>query len=148
MAGNIAGQAQDTQVVSLKDAARALGISESGVRKRLAKGKLRGEKSETGQWTSVMLPPGTTVPEAGQEFHENKHDDAEIILMREIISEKDRLVKSQEQEIDFLRQQLTNRDLLYGESLRQMKALLPPEGDRPEKKNKRFLGFLWSVPED
>jgi hypothetical protein len=134
----------DVNVVSLKDAARALGISESGVRKRLSRGQLAGTKDETGHWITVTLPQGTELPEEESPVAREARESREIELLNEIIAAKEKALKEKEDEITFMRRQLESRDMLYAESLRQMRALLPPE---PKPKAKR--GFWpWSRPKD
>lgn len=118
-------------IVSLKDAARALGISESGVRKRLARGQLDGQKDEKGYWVSVTLPADVTLPAEDSPEDVSAREARELDLYRQMVADKDKLIREKDEEINFLRQQLSTRDALYGESLRQMRALLPPE---PKKK--------------
>ncbi|MHB9132733.1 MAG: hypothetical protein ACYDBB_16825 [Armatimonadota bacterium] len=122
----------DVNVVSLKDAARALGITESGVRKKLAKGQLDGVKDDKGRWLSVTLPAGVEMPPPQAV---KARDDREVALLEQLLEEKERAIATKEDEIAFLRRQLDSRDMLYAESLRQMRALLPPESNRKPRRS-------------
>lgn len=150
---------QDIQVVTMKEAARALGISESGVRKRLAKGTLHGTKDDRGLWVSVMLPVGVELPPDDDELAwDDEGTPGSSVragrntpeLLREIIQRQDRELVSRDRRIEFLEAQLQQRDAVYLESLRQLRALMPPEptpepAPAPEQ-TRRFLGFLWRMP--
>lgn len=127
----------DVHVVSLKDAAHILRISDSGVRKRLAKGTLQGEKDETGHWVSVTLPPDVDLlkEEAPEEREERERRETE--LLEQLLAEKDRALTEKDEEIAFLRRQLDaqvreaeRRDAIHMEQLRQIRALLPPQPKR------------------
>ncbi|MHB9026564.1 MAG: hypothetical protein ACYC7E_20725 [Armatimonadota bacterium] len=133
MADTVAASAEpasDVNVVSLKDAARALGISESGVRKRLSRGQLTGTKDETGHWLTVTLPQGVDMPQEESPATRQARESREVELLNEIIAAKEKALNEKEDEIVFLRRQLESRDMLYAESLRQMRSLMPPKKEK------------------
>jgi hypothetical protein len=85
------------QALTIRQAAAALGITPMAVRKRLLRGKLAGDKDETGQWL-VYLPADTPANANGT----GPAADTGAGTLN-------RLIAQQQQEIAFLREELRSR---------------------------------------
>ena len=140
MIEDIAGTSQDVLAVDLKTAARMLGLTEGAVRKQLALGKREGMKNERNQWIEVLVRADEVVPADEQITHDG--DGHDILLLRELLTEKDRRITSYDEEINFLRQRVQNLEMLLGQSLQNQKALLPPE-PKPEEASTRRGFWPW-----
>ena len=139
MIEDIAGTSQDVLAVDLKTAARMLGLTEGAVRKQLALGKREGMKNDRNQWVEVLVRADEVMPADEQLLHDG---DGDTLLLRELLTEKDRRITAYDEEINFLRQRVQNLEMLLGQSLQNQKALLPPE-PKPEEAPPRRSFWPW-----
>ena len=87
------------QRVKIGEAARRLGITTDGVRKRLKRGQLRGGKTEDGRWFVVFEAESTPVLDAESDL-DNEPDPSSMIVDRLLdkLDERDRRIEALERE--------------------------------------------------
>jgi hypothetical protein len=132
---------------SVPDAARLLGISERAVRKRITAGTLVGFLS--GRSYVVELPdPTAPVPEPGPARSGTGPEQQRARAAQdrtsgsELVAAKDDMIAAQRQEIEFLRDQLDQKnreqaaererfDVIHREALHRIEALTAGDADEP-----------------
>jgi predicted ArsR family transcriptional regulator len=98
--------------LSAQEAARALGISEGAVRKRLARGTLRSERDAEGRvW--VLLEASTRSGTRGQDAGQTGGQEAQ-----------DRYTRSLEEQVAYLRDQLSREQEAHSEARRIVAGLV------------------------
>ena len=117
---NLAGQPRDRvrelqqERVTVQEAARRLGITESAVRKRVERGGLRHDKEDDGR-VYVYLDT--------RDMERDKVQD----------SSYDMIVTRLENENEFLRRELERKDAILLNMTEAMKALSPPSQETPSE---------------
>ena len=111
--------------MSVADAARRLGISEGGVRKRAQRGQIPHERDERGRlW--VWLDPSETHRDWSRD-----RPDASLGQSR------DELVAELRDRVAFLQRELERKDAIMLNMTEAMKALNPPRAEPPESAQPR-----------
>ena len=118
--------------ISLQEAGELLGISPDAVRMRIKRGKMQGEKDETGRWQVwIDTEESEGEQEAEQEPERGSEDEPDLLRQVAVLEARLELL---EDERDYLRQQvqtLTMAQAVMAQAQAQ-KAL------EPEKKPRRW----------
>ena len=113
--------------VTIQEAAERLGVKEGAIRKRIERGTIRSEKEvETGRvYVYVDEPPVDEPLEDHDTGYDNGYDTSQD-------TGYDLLIRSQQEEIGFLRRELERKDALLLNMTEVMKALNPPQEPPPD----------------
>ncbi len=111
--------------VTIQEAAERLGVKEGAIRKRIERGTIRSEKEvETGRvYVYVDEPPVEDPLEDHDAGYDNGYDTSHDAGYD---AGYDLLIRSQQEEIVFLRRELERKDALLLNMTEVMKALNPP----------------------
>ncbi len=111
--------------VTIQEAAERLGVKEGAIRKRIERDTIRSEKElETGRvYVYVDEPPVEEPTEHQDTGYDNGYDTSHDAGYD---SGYDMLIRSQQEEIGFLRRELERKDALLLNMTEVMKALNPP----------------------
>ena len=110
----------DLDRVTVAQAAAALGVSQDAVRKRIARGTIPHDRSESGR-VYVYLTPSETVHKTGQ-------DTGQVAASKTV---QDAYVRSLEDQISFLRRELERKDAILLNLTERIPQLEAPEGSEP-----------------
>jgi hypothetical protein len=113
--------------VTVQEAARLLGITESAVRKRVQRGLLERDKEPDGRLYVYL------------DTHDTDRDEVRD-------SSYDMLVRRLENENEFLRRELERKDTILLNMTEAMKALNPPAREEPSEK-RESPGTVEETPE-
>lgn len=110
--------------VTIQEAAKRLGVKEGAIRKRLERCTIRSDKDiESGRvYVYVDEPPSEDTEDAG---YDNGYDTS-------YPAGYDMLVRSQQEQIEFLRRELERKDAILLNMTEAMKALGPPQEAPPD----------------
>lgn len=116
--------ARTKQPVTLDEASRIMGLSKEALRKRIARKTIQATKDAAGRWR-VVIPKGakTNAPDAGQDGPAD-------------VPPSSGQVQSLQDEIKFLREELSRKDMLLMNMMQRLPALPPPQDRRG------FLGLF------
>jgi hypothetical protein len=122
------GQYTGRYRVTIQEAAERLGVKEGAIRKRMERGTIRSEKeSETGRvYVYVDEPPGKEPIESHDAGYDNGYDKSHD-------AGYDMLIRSQQEQIEFLRRELERKDALLLNMTEAMKALNPLASEVPSE---------------
>ena len=117
--------------LTIQEAAERLGVKEGAIRKRIERGTIRSEKEVYNGRVYVYVdePPVEDPIDDRDAGHDNGYDTS---YDTGYDAGYDMLVKSQQEEIVFLRRELERKDALLLNMTEVMKALNPPQEAAPE----------------
>lgn len=123
-AGHDVGKYTGRYRVTVQEASERLGVKEGAIRKRIERGTIRSDKDiESGRvYVYVDEPPAEDAADAG---HDNRYDAS-------YPTGYDMLLRSQQDQIDFLRRELERKDAILLNMTEGLKSLEAAPQSSPE----------------
>jgi hypothetical protein len=116
--------------VTIQEAAKRLGVKDGAIRKRIERRTIESDKdADTGRVYVYIDEPPFDEPEVGYDGRDTGYDEG---YDTPYPAGYDMLIRSQQEQIEFLRRELERKDAILLNMTEAMKALNPPEETPPD----------------
>ena len=141
--------------LSITEAARRLGLTDDGVRKRIKRGKLQAIRDEDGRISVVMASSDAdtdtseTVSDASETVSDNGSDSA---ILREIVDRQDAEIRFLRAELETRTEELRRKDYIISGLVQRIPELPAGASEHPESDENRRdepspRDYVYRIPE-